>query len=298
MRKLNGTAALILILMTGGCGGEPPNNAAPTGAAPADPAPGNPQELETLEQHRQNAPRDAVDGFEAYVAKYPTDPKGHWGLARALEGAVPLLASEYSDADRAALERAAQHRRKVLELSSDGALREAALMGLMETYGPLRLARPGEVIGPAKELIAMSATLGSPHTKLSGALADLKRPDDAVHVWSEAAKTLRGRDRREIAAGIGYLTELHPELSEAHVQTLVAVLTTVAEDVEYPDPRAKALALKLRAQRLEKDAATKKALLQEAAPWDALADQQGQKSIDELKAAIADLQRRSAAGRR
>ncbi|MBA2706968.1 MAG: hypothetical protein H0U59_04090, partial [Gemmatimonadaceae bacterium] len=125
----------------------------------------------------------------------------------------------------------------------------------------------------------------------------LKRTDEAVRVWRDAQETLRGRDRRHITTGVKIFADLHPELTDAHVQTLVTVLTTVAADVENPDPEAKAVALTLRAERLEKDVATKRALLQEAAPWKALADQEHQKTFEEMKAALAELQRRSASKR-
>jgi len=57
------------------------------------------------------------------------------------------------------------------------------------------------------------------------------------------------------------------------------------------------VALTLRAERLEKDVATQRALLQEAAPWKALAEQEHQKTFEEMKAALAELQRRSASKR-
>jgi hypothetical protein len=243
----------------------------------------------------RTAPKDAVAGLEAYVSKYPTDPNGHWQLAFFLPDLVPVLTRDYTDADRATLERAAQHERKVLELSADKELREASYMGLTQIYGPLKLARPEEVIEPAKQLIAMSATMSDPHLQLADALADLKRTDEALQVWEDALKTLRGRDRRQIAIGINGFADLHPELTDAHIQTLVTVLTTVAADVENPDPRANAVALTLRADRLEKDAATKRALREQAASWKALADEENQKSLEELKTMFEELQRRAAA---
>ena len=295
MRRFTSGVTLVLVMMTGACGGDRPKEAAST--APAA-SPGNPKELKPLETLLLKEPKAAITGLEAYVAKYPTDARGHWVLARAIKGAAPVLPGEYTDADRTALERAAQHQRKVLALSADGDLREAANIELMDIYGTLRLNRPEEVIEPAKQLIAMSATLSDPHYHLANALVRLKRPDEAVQVWSDAEKTLRGRDRRVIAAGINAFAGRHPEkLTDAHIQTLVTVLTTVAADVENPDPRANAVALTLRAERLEKDPATKHAVLQQAAPWKALADQENQKSLEELKAAVAELQRRSATKR-
>jgi hypothetical protein len=285
--------ALTGVLIAGACGGA--QESGPTASAPA---PGNPEELKALEaQQQRTAPRATVAGFEAYVSKYPTDPKGHWRLAGAILDGVPKLARLHTDADRAALERAAQHERKVLELSADNSLRAGAAMQLTTIYGPMMLARPEEVIEPAKQLIAMSATLADSHSLLAEALADLNRFDEAVQVWSDALTTLRGRDRRQIAVGIRGFADLNPELTDAHIRTLVTVLTTVAEDVENPDPRANAVALTLRANRLEKDPATRRALLQQAAPWNALADEQDQKSLEELNAAINELKRRSAAGR-
>ncbi len=270
--RLKSSVALTVVLMAAACG------AGPRG-------PGNSEELKALEG-QLFAADGVVAGLEAYVSKYPADPEGHSLLARALS----LKAEAW---DRAAFERIAQHERKVLELSTDASLREGSLVGLINIYmrtGPLN--QPAEVIEPAKELIAVSATLSSPHTYLSLALADLKRADEAVQVWSDALRTLRGRARQEIAVGIGYLT-LGNELTESHIQTLVTVLTTVANDVENPDPRAQALALTLRAERLEKDPATQKALLEEAVPWKALAAQQDQQSSEALKAEVADLLRRA-----
>ena len=285
MQRFTSGVALTVMVMVGACGGTPSEES-------AAPAPGNPVEVKALQALRQTAPRDAIAGLEAYVSKYPTDPQGHWQLASAILATVPALARSHTDAERAEMERAAQHARKVAELSGDQSLRAAAYMQLTNIYGPLMLARPAEVVEPAKQLIAMSATLDAPHSLLAEALADLKRIDGAVQVWSDALNTLRGRDRRQIAVGISSFADRRPELTEAHIRTLVAVLRTVAEDVENPDPRAHAVALILQANRLEKDPAARRALLQQAAPWTALADQQNQKSLDELKAAIKELERR------
>jgi|SRR5687768_18049701 len=293
MRRFTSGITLIVILISGGCSDEPPKRSAPAASVLVR---GNPDELKTLKAQRRTAPKEAVAGLEAYVAKYPTDPSGHLQLAGAITEAMPVLPS-YSDADRAALERAAHHERKVLELSTDRELRAAAYMKLTQIYGPLMLKRPEEVIEPAKQLIAMPELMPDPHLLLAEALADLKRVDEAVRVWSDAQETLRGRDRRHITTGVKLFADLHPELSHAHVQTLVTVLTTVAADVENPDPEAKAVALTLRAERLEKDVATQRALLQEAAPWKALAEQEHQKTFEEMKAALAELQRRSASKR-
>lgn len=292
MRRFTSGVALALVLMLGACSGTPSEKSPPPAAAA-----GNPAELAALKAQRKTAPGDAVAGLEAYVAKYPTDPDGHWQLASAILASVPALARKPNDAERAALERAAQHARKVAELTGDQSLRNAANMQLTRIYGPLMLARPAEVVEPAKQLVAASATLADAHYLLAEALADLKRTDEAVQVWSDALNSLRGRDRRQIAVGINGFAESRPELTEAHIRKLVSVLRTVAEDVENPDPRARAVALTLQANRLEKDPATRRALLQQAAPWTALADEQNQKSLDELKAAIKELERRSPPGR-
>jgi hypothetical protein len=264
MRRFTNGVALTVVLMVGACGSAPSEKTPPPDSAPV---PGDPAQLKTLKAQQQTAPSDAVTGLEAYVSKYPTDPKGHWQLSAAILATVPTLARKYTDADRAAVERAAQHARQVTELSGDQSLRTAAFMRLTTIYGPMMLARPEAVLEPAKQLIAMSATLADPHFLLAEALADLKRIDEAVQVWPDALNTLRGRDRRQIAVGINGFADRYP-LTEAHIRTLVTVLRTVAEDVENPDPRAHAVLLTLQANRLEKDPATRRALLQQAAPLD------------------------------
>jgi len=141
----------------------------------------------------------------------------------------------------------------------------------------LKLDRPEEVIEPARHLIAISETMAFPHLQLANALAALKRLDEAVQVWVDSLKTLRGADRRVIPIGISSLAEGHPELTDSQIQTLVTVLTTLAADTENPIPQANAVALTLRADRLEKDPAVQRALRQQAVPWDALAHEQTKK---------------------
>jgi hypothetical protein len=285
MRRIFVSTAVVWLMVTAGCGRTPAEQ-----KPPAATAPGDAKELKRLEDLPS---AEALPALDAYVKKYPNDPNGHWQLAFTLQDSTKTVA-DLPPASKANLQRAAEHYRKMFELSSDPKLRTEANGGLLNIYGPFLLNQPENVIEPARQLIAASDFSMQPQFLLSSALMNLHRSDEAVQVWVDAGKTLRGRDRYLIAHGIHSVNDIHHGLTAAQVQTLIGVLNDAAADKATPDPRAKAVALELQAEYLEKDPAAKRALLQEAAPWQALADARAQKSLEELEAAIAELERRSA----
>jgi hypothetical protein len=292
MRRRAIGVVLALGMTVLGCGA--PRAGQPAATENADP--GNRAELKALEAKEATSPKEAVAELETYIVKYPNDPKGYHQLAGAIFKTVPIINMEYTDADRALLERAAQMERRTAELSKDDSLRAAAYMGLTRVYGTLMLKRPDQVVEPAQRLIAMSVWLADPYYNLSEALVLLNRQDEAVRVWSDAASTLRGRHRLAIAAGIDHLCSLYAShLSPAQMQTLISMLNTAASDPDDPDPRARAVMLELQAHYLESSPARKQALLREAAPWRELADRASQASLEELKAMVDELRRRGAA---
>jgi tetratricopeptide (TPR) repeat protein len=211
---------------------------------------------------------EAIALFEQIVARAPDFEGGHYSLADAHRFlAIELKAKGDSQAaeSRRHFEVAAEQYRWVAQRK--GPYRQLAVGQLMSVYGESALNQPREAIPFARLYIEISPSSAIGHVSLARYLRAAGDTKGATAAFLAGRAAVTGDDDRTLLA-TGMIDHLAsaPDVPAADVRALLDYAQPVldAAIAASPDNRnhllTKAAALKLRAERVERSAAARKAL--------------------------------------
>ena len=278
---------LVVSLLSGTLAGQTPTTTAQT---PAEWTTVSDQVLK-LNAFGQTA--EVIGVLEKFLARYPNVPDAHKELAAAhLYLGSPLSNKIANPAERTRhLERAATGFQRALALTTDPDRRLSLSEDLAYVYEKDLLNRPAEAVAVARAMVAAHPTRVEAYIQLATVLkGDPTALAVEVARWRGGAEALRKAADRTGRAGLGlhelgaFLLQLvreSPELPLVEARKLLdevreifdgLIKTRKEVDEVHGALLGKSMALRLQAERVEKDAARVKALLAEAERLAAQAD--------------------------
>lgn len=214
---------------------------------------------------------EAIVLLEKVVAASPDFASAHSMLGDT-HGAVAATIDTGSPAQAAKrrrhLESAASHYRRAVDLTHVN--RAMNLVSLAEIYGPEALNQPRDAELFARRLVAEHPSISVGHASLAGALVDTNRGDAAAAVLRQSRTALDDAGRLRLGAALwDHAKRMKPD-ARAGVRVLLDEALIIADEAIKTTPdkgqvfMLKSVVLELQAERLEDNAARKKALVDES----------------------------------
>lgn len=270
---------LVVSLLSGTLAGQTPATAAQT------PAEWTTVSDQVSKLNAFNKTAEAIGVLEKFLARFPNVAEAHRELATAhLYLGSPLLNTSATPAERTRhLERAATGFRRALDLMIEPDRRLRLSEELAYVYEKDMLNRPAEAVAVARAMVTRHPTLVEAYILLANVLkSDPTALAMEVGRWRGAADVLRkapdrtgraGLALHELGAFLMQIVRESPELPPTEARQLLEevreifdglIKTSQGVDEVHAALLGKSMALKLQAERVEKDAARVKALLAEA----------------------------------
>jgi tetratricopeptide (TPR) repeat protein len=214
---------------------------------------------------------EAIRLFDDVVRRAPTFGSAHAALADAHRVRADELARGVSPpppASRQALERAAAHYRRAIELQAPE--RPLAVGHLMQIYGGDRLDQPAEQAGFARQYAALQPDSAIGHATLAQALRRSGQPAAATAALLVARTRVRGSDRLLLATIMVEHAIATTDVPAGDLRQLFDYAGPVLDQAIAAEPadrrrvQTKVALLMLRADRVETDPERRQALRAEA----------------------------------
>jgi tetratricopeptide (TPR) repeat protein len=210
---------------------------------------------------------EAITLYERAAKQHPTFDGAHYALAEAHRAMALELALQGPPADTARrrhLETAATHYRTAV--ARGGAYRDLAVMYLMMIYKDDELDRPAELVTFARQYVQIRSASAIGHVTLAKALKRLGQETAATTTLLSARTAVAPEEAPLLATSIVDYVANTPSVPVSDTKALIEYALPVIDRAlaTEPDSRvflaAKAVALQVQADRVERDPARQQAL--------------------------------------